>query len=99
MGESMNKPPPELDPQSARRAQEAPSVASMSAFALEQRLASILEVIDDVVYSLDPSTGATLYQNRAVERLTHFDILAFERDAKLWLKLVHPEDLRRVEAS
>jgi PAS domain S-box-containing protein len=65
----------------------------------EERLNSILDSLNDVVWSLAPGTYEPLYLNAAADRLYGRPRGAFLADRNLWLEAVHPDDRRRVLAS
>ena len=61
-------------------------------------LASILEAMDDAVYSIAAKTREALVINRAAEELFGRPIEALRAQPKLWLEAIHPHDLAQVEA-
>ncbi|MBE9047407.1 PAS domain S-box protein [Pleurocapsales cyanobacterium LEGE 10410] len=61
----------------------------------EERFDSILNSLEDVVYSADPDTLKLLYINSAVEQVYGREIAEFYDNAHLWLEVVHPEDRDR----
>jgi PAS domain S-box-containing protein len=65
----------------------------------EERLNSILDSLNDVVWSLAPGTHEPLYLNAAADRLYGRPRDAFLKDRNLWLEVVHPDDRERVLAS
>lgn len=58
----------------------------------EKRLGSILETIDNVVWSICANTYKTLYLNPAAERVYGRPAVTFYEDPELFLNIVHPED-------
>ena len=63
----------------------------------EERLNSILNSLDDVVWSIDTTNFATLYINPAAERIYGCSISDFFNTPDLWSTLIHPEDRAYVE--
>ncbi|WOD40938.1 diguanylate cyclase domain-containing protein [Nodosilinea sp. E11] len=59
----------------------------------QQRTDSILNSLECVVWSVDPTTLATIYVNAAAEALYGYSPEAFVADANLWFSCVHPEDM------
>ena len=62
----------------------------------EERLNSILNSLNDIVWSQSPTTSAVLYLNPAAERIYGRPVADFMAGAELWLRVVHPEDLEQV---
>jgi len=62
----------------------------------EERLNSILNSLDDIVWSQSPTTFDVFYLNPATERIYGRQVADFMADAELWLRVVHPDDLERV---
>lgn len=62
----------------------------------EERLATILAAIDNVVWSIAADSYETLYLNPAAERIYGRAAGAFYADPKLFINIVHPEDRHRV---
>jgi rsbT co-antagonist protein RsbR len=62
----------------------------------EERLTSILNTLDDIVWSQSPTTFDVFYLNPAAERIYGRPVADFMADAELWLRVVHPEDAARV---
>lgn len=62
----------------------------------EQRLEGILNSLEDVVWSFSPTTHKLLYLSPAAERLYGRPIQGFLDNPKLWLDVVHPDDLKQV---
>ena len=58
----------------------------------EKRLGSILETIDNVVWSISADTYETLYLNPAAERVYGRSAINFYEDPQLFLNIVHQED-------
>lgn len=65
----------------------------------EDKLDSILDSLNDVVWSLSPKTYDLLYLSHAAERLYGRKLDEFFADKDLWLKLIHPDDRGRVLGS
>lgn len=62
----------------------------------EERLNSILNSLDDIVWSQSATTFEVLYLNPAAERIYGRSVAEFMADADLWQQVVHPEDMERV---
>jgi rsbT co-antagonist protein RsbR len=62
----------------------------------EERLNSILNSLDDIVWSQSPTTFEVLYLNPAAERIYGRSLAEFMADPELWLRVIHPEDAERV---
>lgn len=62
----------------------------------EEKLSSILASIDNIVWSLSPTTGETLYVNAAAEKVWGRPVAELMRDKDLWLQSVHPDDRERM---
>ncbi|MGB3202408.1 MAG: PAS domain S-box protein, partial [Nodosilinea sp.] len=58
----------------------------------QQRIDSILNSLECVVWSIHPVTLETIYVNTAVERLYGYSVEDFLIDKSLWFSLIHPED-------
>ena len=65
----------------------------------EERLTSILESLREVVWSVTPDGRRFLYLNPATEAVCGRKISEFFQDPDLWLKIIHPDDLKRVTES
>jgi diguanylate cyclase (GGDEF)-like protein/PAS domain S-box-containing protein len=65
----------------------------------EEKLSSILGSIDNIVWSLCPSTGEMFYLNAAAEDVWGRPVAEFMADKNLWLKSVHPDDRERMRRS
>jgi diguanylate cyclase (GGDEF)-like protein/PAS domain S-box-containing protein len=65
----------------------------------EERLESILNSLEDVVWSTCPFTFELLYLNNSAERLYQRPISEFFRHPNLRLEVVHPEDRPLVDRS
>jgi diguanylate cyclase (GGDEF)-like protein/PAS domain S-box-containing protein len=63
----------------------------------EARLDSILSSLKDAVWSVDPTTSQFVYLNDTAEKIYGYPIASFFEDSQFWLKIIHPEDLDRVE--
>jgi PAS domain S-box-containing protein len=82
---------------SKNRLVEHPDPASLkSGIFSEEILPAILASIKDVIWSIDADTYETLYLNPAAERIYGRPASAFYADPKLFMNIVHPEDLPRV---
>jgi diguanylate cyclase (GGDEF)-like protein/PAS domain S-box-containing protein len=66
--------------------------------AAREQLSSIFTTLRDVLWSRDAATGRSLYVSPAIESVYGRPAQAFLDDKDLWLRVVHPEDLPRVEA-
>ncbi len=67
--------------------------------ASEERLRGIVETVPDILFTMDPTTGALTYVSPAIT-----SVLAYSPDELLarpqrWRELVHPEDRERVVAA
>ncbi|BBA32572.1 hypothetical protein sS8_0607 [Methylocaldum marinum] len=62
----------------------------------EEKLSSILGSIDNIVWSLSPTTGETLYVNAAAEKVWGRPVAELMKNKDLWLESVHPEDRERM---
>jgi diguanylate cyclase (GGDEF)-like protein/PAS domain S-box-containing protein len=62
----------------------------------EEKLSSILGSIDNIVWSLCPSTGEMFYLNAAAEKVWGRPVADFMADKRLWLNSVHPDDRERM---
>jgi diguanylate cyclase (GGDEF)-like protein/PAS domain S-box-containing protein len=65
----------------------------------EERLESILNSLEDVVWSICPFTFELLYLNNSAERLYQRSISEFFRHPNLRLEVVHPEDRPLIDRS
>ncbi|MCT7948891.1 PAS domain S-box protein [Ancylothrix sp. C2] len=63
----------------------------------EERLNSILNSLDDVVWSIDTGNFATLYISPAAEKIYGCAISDFFNKPDLWSTIVHPQDRENVE--
>lgn len=59
----------------------------------EKRLNSILNSIDNIIWSVEPETFCVLFINQAVTKITGYSPEKFYRDPQFWFEIVHPEDL------
>ncbi len=62
----------------------------------KQRLDSILNSIEDVVWSVSATTYDVLYLSPAAEKVYQRPIQAFFDNPNFWIEVVHPEDDQRV---
>jgi diguanylate cyclase (GGDEF)-like protein/PAS domain S-box-containing protein len=62
----------------------------------EERLESILNSLEEVVWSAEPNPPKLLYLNPAAERIYGRPIAEFFENLNLWLEVVHPEDRDRL---
>ena len=62
----------------------------------ERRFNSILDALDDVVWSVAPDSFKVIYINSAVEKIYGRSRSEFYDNSSLWLEVVHPEDRDRV---
>jgi diguanylate cyclase (GGDEF)-like protein/PAS domain S-box-containing protein len=60
--------------------------------ASEDKFNSILQSLDDIVWSLSPDGAAFFYLNPAVERIFGRPAQDFLANPALWLAMVHPDD-------
>ena len=67
-------------------------------FESESRLNSILDSIQDAVWSIDFNTFQVLYLNPATERLHARPRQDFFNNPHLWHEVIHPEDRESVES-
>jgi diguanylate cyclase (GGDEF)-like protein/PAS domain S-box-containing protein len=63
----------------------------------EERLSSILNSLDDIVWSASIRPFRMLYMNPATEKVYGYPATDFLSDSTLWLDVIHPEDRLRVE--
>ncbi|NMF82813.1 PAS domain S-box protein [Nodosilinea sp. P-1105] len=63
----------------------------------QQRLDSILNSVEGVVWSIHPITHQVLYSNDATEHIYGYPAAAFRADPNLWLTLIHPADQPQVQ--
>jgi two-component system sensor kinase FixL len=80
------------------RAEDSERAAREAASASAREVRSIVEHLDEVVWSAEPETRAITYVSPACERVFGRTADAFRRDRNLWLAVIHPEDRERVEA-
>lgn len=64
----------------------------------KQRLDSILNSLEDVVWSVSVTTHEVLYLSPATEKIYGCSAQDFFDHPNLWLELVHPDDVARVSA-
>lgn len=64
----------------------------------KQRLDSILNSIEDVVWSVSATTYDVLYLSPATEKVYGRPVQAFFDNPNLWVEVVHPDDSERVKA-
>lgn len=64
----------------------------------EYRFQSLLDSLDDVVWSAHGINKNFHYINKSVEKLYGYSIEHFNQNKQLWLDVVHPEDKPRIEA-
>ncbi|MGX2040203.1 EAL domain-containing protein [Methylocaldum sp. MU1018] len=63
----------------------------------EEKMSSILGSIDNIVWSLSPTTGETLYVNAAAEKVWGRPAADFMGNKDIWLQSVHPDDRARMQ--
>lgn len=63
----------------------------------EEKLESILNSLEEVVWSVSAATGELLYLNPAAQKVYDRPIWQFFERPNLWLEVVHPEDRATVE--
>lgn len=63
----------------------------------QEQLNSILNSLEDGVWSVALPSKQLIYLNRAIERIYHRPIAAFMNDSDLWFKVIHPDDRSIVE--
>ncbi|MGL5192120.1 MAG: PAS domain S-box protein [Chroococcales cyanobacterium] len=63
----------------------------------QSRLNSILNSLDDMVWSINPHTFEVLFLNPATETLYGRPVQDFYENPRLWREMVHPEDGDRVD--
>ncbi|WP_139276620.1 PAS domain-containing protein [Spirulina major] len=56
------------------------------------RLDSLLNSLDDVIWSMETQIGQMVYVNPAVERVFHYTAAQFYADSDLWFQIIHPDD-------
>ncbi len=65
----------------------------------EEKLETLLNSLEEVVWSVCASTGKLLYLNPVAQKVYGRPICDFFNQPNLWLEVVHPEDRKRVERS
>lgn len=65
----------------------------------EEKLESILNSLEEVVWSISASTGELLYLNPAAQKVYNRPVSEFFDNPNLWLEVVYPEDRQLVETS
>jgi len=63
----------------------------------EEKLAHILNSLEEVVWSISAATGELLYLNPAAQKVCGYSISELFAHPNLWLEVVHPEDRQRVK--
>ncbi|OWY67550.1 response regulator receiver protein [cyanobacterium TDX16] len=63
----------------------------------EARLESILNSLEEVVWSVSAQNPALIYLNPAAQKVYGIPTTEFFKNPKLWMEVVHPEDRERVE--
>lgn len=63
----------------------------------DQRYESILDSLNDIVWSISAVNFDTLYLNPAAERIYGYPRSRFFEDAGLWFRMIHPEDREKVQ--
>jgi diguanylate cyclase (GGDEF)-like protein/PAS domain S-box-containing protein len=63
----------------------------------EERLESILNFLQEMVWSVSATTFELLYINPAAERIYGRPLSAFYENSNLWLEAVHPEDRLKLD--
>ncbi len=60
----------------------------------EERYRSITENIDDAIWTLefDDKQNTNLYISPSILEITQYSDLEFKSDAKLWIRIIHPND-------
>jgi len=66
--------------------------------ASEQKLGGILGALQEVVWSMDARSGRLLYLNAAAKKLARRPVNDFLANARLWRRMVHPEDRAAVRS-
>jgi diguanylate cyclase (GGDEF)-like protein/PAS domain S-box-containing protein len=64
----------------------------------EERFASILNSLDDVVWSISVNNDRVLYLNPAAADVYGRPVSDFFDNPQLWLEIIHPEDLPKVQS-
>ena len=65
----------------------------------EERFASLLHSVDDVVWAATAERSKMLYINSAAERVYGRTVAEFFENPRLWAEVVHPDDRERAERS
>jgi diguanylate cyclase (GGDEF)-like protein/PAS domain S-box-containing protein len=65
----------------------------------EQRLESILNSLQEMVWSISPVSFEALYINPAAEKIYGRPLSAFFNNPKLWFEAIHEEDRLKVETT
>jgi PAS domain S-box-containing protein len=73
--------------------------AEAASLASEQRLREVTEVMDDVLWLADATTGQTIYVSPAYEHVFGEPRESLVADRSSWRRLVHPEDAERVASA
>nr|WP_263858238.1 CBS domain-containing protein [Waterburya agarophytonicola] len=64
--------------------------------ASEQKFDSILNSLNDIIWSADARTLKLTYINQAAEKIYGYPVAEFYRSENLWLEVIHPDDRDRV---
>ncbi|MDB9509768.1 PAS domain-containing protein [Kamptonema animale CS-326] len=62
----------------------------------QQRLESILNSVEGVVWSIHPETYETIYINPAVEQIFGCSVAEFFSNPNLWFEIIHPNDRDKI---
>jgi diguanylate cyclase (GGDEF)-like protein/PAS domain S-box-containing protein len=65
----------------------------------KNRLADLLNALDDVVWSATAAPFNLLYLNPAAEKVLGYEVSEFLANPNLWFEIIHPEDSHWVEQS
>lgn len=64
----------------------------------KERLEGILQSLDDVVWSVDPTTEKTVYVSPAVQKVYGRSVSEFLNNSHLWREVIHPTDRLQLES-
>lgn len=70
--------------------------AELAQLATQQHLNSIMDSLQDVVWSTDPHSFEVLYLSPAAEAVYGRPVSAFYEHPEFWIQVVHPDDQSRV---
>ncbi len=65
----------------------------------EEKLSSILNSIEDVVWSISLIDGSLIYVSPSIEKVMGRTVQEFNENRQLWMECVHPDYRERIEAN